>query len=936
MRTIQARPRTSHRTLSAALLIGTTSLLIAACGAKRPAGPKAAPPAPAVSTKEPTALMRSVNEWLVEDFEQAEGTSGGWWLEFDKSGLGTTVNPLPWKPTAGGAPPSPGLSARVFGTLGSNKAPWSWVQLKVFLNRAKSAHDLRSYQTLSFFVKGNGGRYAVALIKGAVKDHDHFRYEFTAPAPWTEIRVPISEFKQAGWGKRVDPVFEDVTQIQFSPAEFDQPFDVTVDHLVLSVAETKIEPVRYATADWFAWTGTDPMKRRGTVLDVSHLLDAPAGKHGPLGKKGEEFVFLDRTPVRFWGVNIVGSANFPTHEEADKLAELLAGLGVNMTRHHHIDASWSTPNVFGNKPSTLELDPVSMERFDYFIGQLQKRGIYQFFDMLVHRKATAEDGVTDADKLAAGFKIEGEFVPQLIALEERFIDQFMGHRNPYLKSTYARSPGVALVEIINEDSLFHLQRQGEFSLKSLGYHATLNRLFSDWLKRLVPGGRAALEKRWAVLSGRGGLLSGEDPALQNVDILIAFENYQETRQFDQRIQDTLRFLHDTQLGYYRRMMARLRRLGYRGLVAGSNHWTQHPLDLVANARLDFVDRHSYWSHPNGGWGYNADISWDPKPMVKDPNLGVVGSLARRRVKGLPYSASEWQTSAPNDYRQEGIPLLAAYASLQGWRPLEFALSHDFNNRPEQADTLANNFDILHQPTMLGAWPAASLLFHRRDVRTSDLDAFVKVDPEGTFPPDAGIENVPRLALIARTGIDFGHGQSAAELAAIRAKYVAGSVVTSSTGELRHDAVRGKFELDTARSQGFVGFRPDQPVKLGNVELVLKNPFSVLLVTAVDQAPIESAKRLLVTALGNAVNSGMTLSPSGNRLMSPGTKPILVEPIAGKVVLHKLSGPLDGIKAYALGPSGERQGEVTLVVAEGRVTLEMAATHRTLHYEIVRP
>ncbi|MGC4095409.1 MAG: hypothetical protein QM756_47290 [Polyangiaceae bacterium] len=59
-----------------------------------------------------------------------------------------------------------------------------------------------------------------------------------------------------------------------------------------------------------------------------------------------------------------------------------------MTRHHHIDAAWSKPNVFGNKSRTLELDAAAMERFDYFVAQLQKRGIYQYFDMLVHRKVT--------------------------------------------------------------------------------------------------------------------------------------------------------------------------------------------------------------------------------------------------------------------------------------------------------------------------------------------------------------------------------------------------------------------------------------------------------------------------------------------------------------------------------------------------------------------
>ncbi|HET9932273.1 MAG TPA: CIA30 family protein, partial [Polyangiaceae bacterium] len=525
---------------------------------------------------------------------------GPLWLEFDKNGLGTSAAPSPFHSEPGGATASPGHAAHISGTLGANKAPWSWVQLQVHFNANQAPEDLSGYKTLRFFVKGNGGRYAVAFAKASVTDHDHFRYEFTAPSAWTEVSVPLAELRQAGWGKRVAARFDDVVRIYFSPVEFDKPFDVVIDQVVLSPSETKLEAKPYATADWFAWSGIDVAKRRGTALDVSRLLDAPAGKHGALARKGEAFVFADGKRTRFWGVNIVASANFPSHEEADKLAEFLASLGVNMTRHHHIDAAWSTPNVFGNKSSTLALDAAAMDRFDYFVAALQKRGIYQYFDMLVHRKVTAEDGVPGADKFIAGLKIEGEFEPKLIELEEKFIDAFMGHENPYTKQTYAKNPAIALVDIINEDSLFWIRNEGDFAVKSEASKRELGRQFSAWLAQRVPGGRAALEARWADAGGKQGLSQKEDPAQGSVEFAFAFEPETYQRFSRARLADTLRFLYDTQLSYYRRLQARLKRVGYRGLVTGSNHWTEHPLDLAANSELDFVDRHSYFSHPEGG------------------------------------------------------------------------------------------------------------------------------------------------------------------------------------------------------------------------------------------------------------------------------------------------------------------------------------------------
>ncbi|HEX2674271.1 MAG TPA: CIA30 family protein, partial [Polyangiaceae bacterium] len=528
----------------------------------------------------------------------------------------------------------------------------------------KSPEDLRGFRSVRFWAKGDGGRYSLVLAKQAVTDYDHFKQDFLAPSEWTQVALPMSGFVQAGWGKKFPAVFDDVVQLQFSPAEFSRPFDLSIDQVELSPDEVVVTPVGYDTQTWFPYRGTDPQKRRGTALDVSRLLDAPAGKYGPVRRAGDGFSFANGKPARFWGVNLVAAANFPTHAEADALAELLAQIGVNITRHHHLDAAWSRPNMFGYTDSTQKLDPEALERFDYLVAALQKRGIYQFFDMLVHRKPGGSDNVLAPSDVAAGFKIEGEFAPQLIELQERFVEQLMGHVNPYTKRAYAKDPALALVEVINEDSLFWVQAEGEFAIGSPEYRAMLAKQFSEWLAKHVPGGRAALAERWkADARGGQGLGAEEDPARGNVDAVVQFAGDDPKRLSRARGADTLRFYYDAVLGYYRRIQSKLKQLGYQSPLAGSNHWVETPIDLFVNAQLDFIDRHAYWAHPNGGWGYNTNISWEPGSLLKDAGLGVLGSLATRRVKGLPYTASEWQTSAPNDYRQEGVLVMGAYAAL---------------------------------------------------------------------------------------------------------------------------------------------------------------------------------------------------------------------------------------------------------------------------------
>ena len=118
-------------------------------------------------------------------------------------------------------------------------------------------------------------------------------------------------------------------------------------------------------------------------IDISFVFEdeKPAGKHGFLTVKGENFVFEDGTPVRFWGTNLNSGACFPEKAYAEKLAKRLAAYGCNLVRFHQIDAEWSTPNIYqltkGKRlRDTSHYDPESFDRLDYLIACLKKEGMY--------------------------------------------------------------------------------------------------------------------------------------------------------------------------------------------------------------------------------------------------------------------------------------------------------------------------------------------------------------------------------------------------------------------------------------------------------------------------------------------------------------------------------------------------------------------------------
>ncbi len=850
----------------------------------------------------------SVLRLQIEDFEKPVAKLG-WNLNVDQSGLGTTAAPQPFVPegVAGRQ------AARLQGHLGKNQAPWSWVQLRISVNAKNQSQDLSKFKSVEFWVKGDGNPQKIRIIKDAVTDHDQYAMVFPTSSEWKKVALPFSSFMQAGWGKKVPAEFKDVSAIEFSPNAFDSDFDFAFDDVALSGEDVVLKPQPYITDGWLAYTGIDVAKRKGTALDASGILDAPAGKHGRVKAQGENFVFKNGKPARFFGVNVVAGMNFPDKEEAEAVAEHLAQLGVNITRHHHADAPWAERNFFGKGASTRKLDADSMDKFDYFVFQLQKRGIYQYYDMIVHRKPESADGVQDVADAVNGFKIEGEFAPDLINLQKEFVTQFMGHKNPYTGKTYGQDPACAMVEIINEDSLFYMDDgQGDFAVRGTIYGKVWQQLFNQWLlKKYKTTG--ALELAWAPTDASlQGLRDGEILTQGTVQPLKTFWRNEDWKKLSQaRRDDEFRFVYDIQLGYFETMTRALRRSGFDGLITGSNHWVSHPADLYANAQLDYIDRHDYWAHPQGGWGYSTQITWDAQAMVRNPGMGVLGGVLWRRVLGKPYIVTEWQESAPNDYRQGGVLAMGLACALQNWSAIQFGYSHRLGRAAENfAGPLDSNFDIANQPGMLALWPSVARALARADFAPLSRGASLRFGQKEVFDPGSKVNADGRAALMFKAGLEFSELASDPIDDAVSQRIKEGWII-SDGGQATHHPGKGQLKIMSPATQGFVGFTQGEVIQLPALTVEIKNPYVALVAQALDGLALEKSKRILLSLAGNAVNSGQALTPSGNQLAESGKAPVLLEPIQGKV---KFKNGL--VKVQALDFNGQPQGAPELFEAEG--------------------
>jgi hypothetical protein len=534
-----------------------------------------------------------------------------------------------------------------------------------------------------------------------------------------------------------------------------------------------------------------------------------------------------------------------------------------------------------------------------------------------------------------GWKVEGQFDPHLIMLQEEFARQLLTHKNPYTGKAYGKDPAIASIQIINEDSLwFRSSGQGDFAITTAHYRGVYQGLFNGWLKARYKD-RAALALAWAPTAvEHRGLDDDEDPAKGTVRMLSGWGAGDDQDWSPARRKDAWAFDGTLMQGYLDRMVKVVRSSGYKGPITGSNHWISHPADLALNAKLGYIDRHAYWAHPQGGWDYSPSVTFDPQPMLKHPDAGIVGELAARRVKGLPFIATEWGSSAPNDYRGDGVLTMGVASALQNWSATQFAFSHT-----DQADfetykgKLNSFFDAIYQPVWMTLWPAVATMLARGDIQTDDgPGAWRAFSNAELADPDLRRLGSGTAAFAARSGVVFGADSTPDPEEARQAATKDGWVVSPS-GQVRHNHEKGLLMVATDRSAAVAGFAGGEgPLKAGSLTVELSNPYAVLLLTSLDDGSLAEGGRSLLVAGANAVNSGMVKRWGGGAIAKAGEAPVLVEPVRGRVSLA-CNGPR---QVWALDNHGRRSKQLPAQYVDGVLRFELNADTPALAWELLGP
>ena len=203
--------------------------------------------------------------------------------------------------------------------------------------------------------------------------------------------------------------------------------------------------------------------------------------------------------------------------------------------------------------------------------------------------------------------------------------------------------------------------------------------------------------------GREGLRADEAPDRGMVALFAAAETVA-------RSADRTQFLTATEKKFFDDMRAFIRRdLNCAAPVTGTIVFG--PNGKAAQLGMDFIDSHAYWQHPSfphRPWDMN-DWLVEQRAMTDEPEHATFKAMDGDRVAGKPFTVTEYNHPAPNDYQAECVPLLLAWAAQRDVDGV-WLYTYSHVSGPQALDSVKSFFDIRENPAKLGFMALAPALY----------------------------------------------------------------------------------------------------------------------------------------------------------------------------------------------------------------------------------
>lgn len=574
--------------------------------------------------------------------------------------------------------------------------------------------------------------------------------------------------------------------------------------------------------------------KKRSALDFSYFNDAPAGKYGFVKVSDAGHFTFEKAPekqIRFFGQNIVYDCNFPTRQDAVRIADELARTGCNLVRFHLNDDLMLKENA----RSSLDMDPAKLDAMEYFFAQLKERGIYCSIDLYGCRRFRPEDGTElAAENQPMAMKWVYPLNDRARENLKEFVRRWLCHVNPYTGLAWKDDPALAFLNLINEDVLETLWNRTEKS----------RRLFEEAFRKTLPAGTDFQE---AVRTG--------------------FKTFLVKLQ-QKRLEELLDFARNE---------LRLK------IPISSLNMMDDPYLTLMRRPFDFVDMHMYFDHPNYSLNYRLPWSFSQTSAISRYAF-LPMNWAPARMFGRPFVLTEYNYCHPNRYRAEGGPLLGAYSCLQDWDGLVcYRWACDFGPAEIQGGFRIGCFSGNSDPLLADTNRIIAFLFRTGAVKPAPEKVVFPIPDslEAAFCTTTE-QRQKKLGLFVRTGRVVGEAPASAESAVAAttpvgekyAQFEKSGIAVSSTGELTLDSNRKVFRITTPTALSLT--LPEGSECSGELSVSNADSFQTVTLLALDNRPIRESRNLLLFQLSDIQNSGAEFADASQTcLLKHGTTPLLL-------------------------------------------------------------
>ena len=473
-----------------------------------------------------------------------------------------------------------------------------------------------------------------------------------------------------------------------------------------------------------------------------------------------------------------------------------------------------------------------------------------------------------------------------------------------------------------------------WSIYSMGFYATAN----DTNARLsfsIGQSTATiyLANPEFYLGGQQGLLPGEYLESTSVNLFVNSESTPRTR-------DRLRFLALTEKNYFDSMRTYVKStIGCDALVTGTIVFG--PLGLYGQSDMDFIDSHSYWQHPQF-----PGTSWDPNnwfinqiAMTDNPSSATLFPLACNRLAGKPFTVTEYNHPAPNDYQEECVPMITSFAAGQDW---DGVWLFDYGNPTTTPDPQAFGgfFDNFVNASKWGFVPAGAAILRDSSVSPLSTKSTIRLvssnDPLGDLVELCRLQgNYLNNVLYYTYGVDWQDSMNMQLAVSISSTASLSPLVKSSAGASSFNwytsSGRGFYAVQGHGAWVYTGYTTDFPVNTFGKISVSSPDFVAITLTPLKASVFGGAKYILLTASGRCENTGMVFSTDRTTVGTNwGTSPVLIQTVDATISL-----PSGEWTCQALAPDGTPQTNVPVNGTPGSMSVHIDPTYSTMWYLLTR-